>query len=218
MSGSTLTACDTWATLNVLQLQKSCPLRDLNLRPLEQNWSVLTTKKRINLCYIGAFTSFYQWNAINAINKPKLQKKLPLWDLNLRPFEQNWSALTTKTRINLCYIGVFTSFYQWNTINPVNKPKLQKSCPLKDLNLRPLGQNWSALTTKTKSHLCYIGVFTSFYQWNAINPINKPKLQKSCSLKDLNHRRPLEQNRSVLTSRTSISFCCIRLFYFFFIN
>jgi hypothetical protein len=126
MSGSTLTACDTWATLNVLQLQKSCPLRDLNLRPLEQNWSVLTTKKRINLCYIGAFTSFYQWNAINAINKPKLQKKLPLWDLNLRPFEQNWSALTTKTRINLCYIGVFTSFYQWNTINPVNKPKLQK--------------------------------------------------------------------------------------------
>jgi hypothetical protein len=166
MSGSTLTACDTWATLNVLQLQK----------------------------------------------------KLPLWDLNLRPFEQNWSALTTKTRINLCYIGVFTSFYQWNTINPVNKPKLQKSCPLKDLNLRPLGQNWSALTTKTKSHLCYIGVFTSFYQWNAINPINKPKLQKSCSLKDLNHRRPLEQNQSVLTSRTSISFCCIRLFYFFFIN
>jgi hypothetical protein len=154
----------------------------------------------------------------STLNVLQLQKSCPLWDLNLRPFEQNWSALTTKRRINLCYIGVFTSFYQWNAINPVNKPKLQKSCPLRDLNLRPLEQNWSALTTKTKSHLCYIGVFTSFYQWNAINPVNKPKLQKSCSLKDLNHWRPLEQNRSVLTSRTSISFCCTRVFYFFFIN
>jgi hypothetical protein len=37
MFGSTLTACDAWATLNVLKLQKICPLRDLNLRPLEQN-------------------------------------------------------------------------------------------------------------------------------------------------------------------------------------
>jgi hypothetical protein len=42
MSGSTLTACDGWATLNVFKLQKSCLLRDFNLRPLEQNWNALT--------------------------------------------------------------------------------------------------------------------------------------------------------------------------------
>jgi hypothetical protein len=84
----------------------------------------------------------YKWNIINPENKPKLQNSCPLKDLNLRPLEQNWSALTTKTRTNLCYIGVFTSFYQWNIINPKNKPKLQKSCPLRDLNQRPLEQNW----------------------------------------------------------------------------